>query len=212
MSRLRLLQADELDEHRRPLFDAMTAGPRGSSILDPTGALVGPFNAWLYSPAIGDAVQKLGAAIRFRSSLPKKLLELAILITAREWTAQFEWWAHARLAAKEGLEPEIIAAIKERRRPDFSAPEQATVYDFCRELLTERRISQSRYDQAVALLGETGLVDLVTLLGYYSLVSMTLNAFEVPAPDGEGSLTKYKSTCIPRSLVPCLTPGVERCR
>ncbi len=187
MSRLRLLRPDELDDKQRSLYDAMTGGPRGSRIAQADGTLSGPFNAWLYSPAIGDAVQQLGAAVRFRTSLPRDLLELAIIITAREWTAQYEWWAHARLAEQAGLEREVIDAIKERRRPDFTRREQAKVYDFCRELLDSRRVSRPRYDEAVALLGEAGVVELVSLMGYYGLVSMTLNTFEVSPPQGAGA-------------------------
>jgi 4-carboxymuconolactone decarboxylase len=181
---LPLLRRDQLDQSQAALFDALTSGPRGSRIVDAEGRLTGPYNAWLYSPGIGDAAQRLGAALRFRSTLPAPLLELAILITAREWTAQFEWWAHARLAGQAGLDPAIIEAIKERRRPAFPALEQETVYEFCRELLATRRVSQPVYARAVALLGAAGVLELVTLLGYYALISMTLNVFEVPLPPG----------------------------
>jgi len=184
MTRLPLLRRDQLNQSQAALFDALTGGPRGGRIVDAEGRLMGPYNAWLYSPGIGDAAQQLGAALRFRSSLPAPLLELAILITAREWTAQFEWWAHARLAEQAGLDPAIIEAIKERLRPVFLAPGQETVYEFCHELLATRRVSQTLYARAVALLGEAGVLELVTLLGYYALISMTLNVFEVPLPAG----------------------------
>ena len=184
MNRLPLLRRDQLDESQAALFDALTRGPRGNRIVDAEGSLTGPYNAWLYSPGIGDAVQQLGAALRFRSSLPAPLRELAILITAREWTAQFEWWAHAQLAAQAGLDPAIVEAIKERRRPVFRAPVQETVYEFCHELLATRRVSEAIYARVVALLGASGVLELVTLLGYYALISMTLNVFEVPLPAG----------------------------
>jgi 4-carboxymuconolactone decarboxylase len=103
---------------------------------------------------------------------------------AREWTAQFEWWAHARLAGQAGLDPAIIEAVKERRRPVFVVPGQETVYEFCRELLATRRVSEPVYARAVALLSEAGVVELVTLMGYYGLISMTLNVFEVALPAG----------------------------
>jgi 4-carboxymuconolactone decarboxylase len=185
MTRLPLLRRNDLDETQHALFDALTSGPRGVRIVNTDGSLLGPYNAWLYSPAIGDAAQQLGAALRFRSSLPPPLLELAIIITAREWTAQFEWWAHARLAARAGLAQEVIAAIKERRRPAFAVTEQAAIYDFCRELLDTHRVSDPVYAQAITLLGEAGVLELVSLMGYYGLISMTLNTFEVPLPEGE---------------------------
>ena len=190
MSRLPLLRRAQLEPAQLALFDAMTGGPRGDRIADGEGRLAGPYNAWLHSPTTGDAAQQLGAALRFGSSLPPPLRELAILITARDWTAQFEWWAHARLAAQAGLAHALIEAIQARRRPVFAGPEQETVYDFCRELLGTRRVSEPLYARAVALLGAAGVVDLVTLLGYYALVSMTLNVFEVPLPPGAAPLAE----------------------
>ena len=187
MSRLPLLRREQLDQPQAALFDALTGGLRGGRIIDAEGGLTGPYNVWLYSPAIGDATQQLGAALRFRSSLPAPLLELAILITAREWTAQFEWWAHAKLAEQAGLDAAIIEAIKARRRPAFSEPGQETVYEFCHELLDTRRVSRPVYARAGALLGEAGVVELVSLLGYYALISMTLNVFEVALPAGAGA-------------------------
>jgi 4-carboxymuconolactone decarboxylase len=188
MSRLAPLPKGSLSEEQRDTFEAMTNGPRGSAIVREDGSLTGPYNAWLYSPATGNAVQQLGAALRFHSALPPDLLELAIILTARDWTAQYEWWAHARLAAQAGLSTHIIDAVRERRRPHFADARQATIYDFCRELLDTRRVSQPTYNRAVELLGANGLVDLVSLLGYYALVAMTLNVFEVDLPAGATAL------------------------
>lgn len=184
MSRLPLLPLGSLDDDQRRTFEAMTSGPRGKSIVREDSSLTGPYNVWLYSPAIGNAVQQLGAALRFHSSLPPDLLELAIILTARDWTAQFEWWAHARLAAQAGLSASIVDAVRERRQPEFADPRHAAIYDFCRELLDARRVSQPTYERALVLLGANGLVDLVSLLGYYALVSMTLNVFDVDLPPG----------------------------
>lgn len=184
MSRLSPLTRAQLTPAQRTLYDGLTQGPRGPGIQAPDGSLVGPFNAMLHAPEVGDLVQQLGAVLRFRTSLPRPLIELAILVTAREWTAQFEWWAHARMAAEAGLDAAIIEAIRARREPSFANDDEALVYRLCRELLGDRRVSDGTYAAAVKLLGETGTVELVALQGYYGLVSMLLNTFEVPLPEG----------------------------
>ena len=147
MGRLEGLPADRLSTEQRGLFDAILSGRRGQSVaatgregaagglLDATGALVGPFNAWLLSPAIGDRIQRLGESIRFGSSLPQNVLEVAILVEAREWRAEFEWWAHVRLARRAGVGAEVIAAIQEEREPVFADPGEEIAWRFSRELL-----------------------------------------------------------------------------
>jgi len=117
-------------------------------------------------------------------ALEPRLSELAILCTARHWTAQFEWYAHEPMARDGGLAQTVIDAVRERRRPDFAHADEAAVYDFCGELYADGRVSQATYERAVAELGQRGVVDLVGILGYYALVSMTLNVFEMPLPDG----------------------------
>ena len=118
----------------------------------------------------------------FESTLPPQLRELGILIVAAKWKAQYEWWAHERIARQEGLDEQIIESVKAETAPDFSNPTEAVVYNFARELLDEHRVSEVLYAEAVDLLGETGVVELVILLGYYTLVSMTLNVFDVSVP------------------------------
>lgn len=190
MGRIPLLTPQELSTEQKQLYDAILGGPRsrggtGRGLTDARGALVGPFNAWLFAPQIGERVQQLGAGVRFSSSLADNLLEVAILVMAREWSAQFEWWAHAILARRAGIAPQTIAAIKQRRRPDFQDPDEALVHDFSRELLEHRRVGEATYRQAVERLGHQGVVELVTVLGYYALISMTLNVFEVRVPEGQ---------------------------
>jgi 4-carboxymuconolactone decarboxylase len=148
----------------------------------PTGDLVGPYNAWLRNPGLARRLVALGGDLRFRTSLSPRTTELVILITARRWTARFEWYAHERFARRAGIEPEIIEAIKLRKRPSFERPGDETVYDFCTELLETHEVSDARYDAALEHLGEPGVVELVTLLGFYGAVSMTLNTFRVPVP------------------------------
>jgi 4-carboxymuconolactone decarboxylase len=197
MARLEGLSIDRLSTEQRALYDAILAGRRGQAsatagregaaggLLDATGALVGPFNAWLLSPAIGDRIQRLGEAIRFGSSLPQNVLEVAILVEAREWRAEFEWWAHVRLARRAGVGAEVIAAIQDQREPVFSDTGEEIAWRFSRELLERCRVSAATYRAARERFGENGVMELVTLLGYYTLVSMTLNAFEVPLPEGQ---------------------------
>ncbi len=190
MSRLDYLTPDAMTEAQRALYDGINGGkrsqgPKGGRLTNAEGGLVGPFNAWLYSPGVGEAVHRLGEAVRFDISLAPNLLELAVLVIGREWSAQFEWWAHARYALRDGVAADVIDAIKERREPHFEDPQERLVYAFCRELVDTRRVSDETYRSCVELLGESGVVDLVALLGYYSVVSMTLNVFEVPLPAGQ---------------------------
>ncbi len=193
MSRIPYIQRERFTESQKTLFQNITGGKRGNgcraeTFLTPEGGLRGPFNAWLYSPTIGDAVQRLGEAIRFENSLPPRLRELAILTMATYWNAQHACWTHERIARREGLDDYLIETLKAGRRPDFDTPTDALIYDFAREVIDMHRVSDRLYTEAVALLGEAGVVDLVILLGYYTMVSMTLSVFEVPAPIGESSL------------------------
>lgn len=190
MSRLPTLQPAAFTEPQRALFEHITSGKRGQksavdSFLNPEGGLRGPFNAMLYSPNLGDPCQQLGAAVRFDSALPPKVREMAILTVATKWQAQYEWWAHEKIAREEGLDEAIIAGVKTGELPDSTAPELAATYRFARELLDQRKVSDRQYEETVALLGESSVVELVVLLGYYTLIAMTLNVFEVPLPAGQ---------------------------
>jgi 4-carboxymuconolactone decarboxylase len=175
-SRFPPLAVDAMTSEQRQVAEAIASGPRGG--------LRGPFQAWLRSPALADRLQKVGEYLRFSSAVPRRLNELAILMTARAWDAQFEWWAHHRLALEAGLDPAVAADIAEGRRPSAMQPDEAVVYDFCAELRATRRVSDATLAAALALLGEAGVVDLIAVSGYYDLVSMTLNVAEVPLPDG----------------------------
>ena len=190
MSRISYIPPENFTKAQQRLFKSITGGKRGEGrapedLLTAEGGMSGPFNAWLRSPVLGEAAQRLGETVRFESTLPPQLRELAILIVVAKWKAQYEWWVHERIARREGLDVRIIESIKAETSPDFSDPTEAVVYNFARELLAEGRVSDNLYDEAVELLGEVGIVELVILLGYYTLVSMTLNVFEVPVPAGE---------------------------
>lgn len=192
MTRLALLSPEKLNDAQRKIFDAITKGPRmkttGATIgvkLDAPAGLPGPFNAWMYSPVIGNLAQELGAALRFSNSLPNNLLEIAVLMVGKHWSAQFEFWAHARLARQAGVCEAAIEAIRTGAEPQFDKPGEMQIYLFAREFIETKRISDETYAATRELVGEQGLVDLVTLMGYYTLVSMTLNCFQVPLPAGQ---------------------------
>jgi len=170
------LSPGEMTPAQREVAEAIASGPRGG--------LRGPFQAWLRSPETAERLQKLGEHLRFSSSVPRRLNELAILITARAWDAQFEWFAHHRLALEAGLDPAVAADIAEGRWPASMQADEAVVYAFCTELRTTHQVSDATLAAAQALLGEGGVIDLIAVSGYYDLVSMTLNVAEVPLPDG----------------------------
>ena len=144
----------------------------------------GPFNVLLRSPELGDAAQRLGAQIRFHSSLPKKLNEFAILISGRYWSAEYEFYAHSRLALAAGLSRSIVDALAAGVRPPSMDAGERAVYEFATELWNKHRISDATFRAAQQQFGERGVVDLTSLLGYYSLVSMLLNVDNYQLPDG----------------------------
>jgi 4-carboxymuconolactone decarboxylase len=161
---------------QRAMMTAVREGARPS--------LDGPFNALLRSPEMGNLAQTLGEYLRFRASMPARLRELAILLTARHWVAQFEWHAHAPLARAAGLADTVIDDIHAGRRPAGMQPDEAIVYEFASELRDRRRVSDETFRAAVTLLGEPGVLDLVAIMGYYDLVAMVLNVDRYPLPDG----------------------------
>jgi 4-carboxymuconolactone decarboxylase len=165
--------------------EAMTPAQRKAAediVAGPRGGLRGPFQAWLRSPELAGRLQRVGEYLRFSSSVPRRLNELAILITARAWDAQYEWYAHHRLALEAGLDPAVAQDVAEGRRPRSMKPDEAIVYDFCTELRTTRRVSDAVLTRAIELLGDQGVIDLIGVSGYYDVVSMTLNVAEVPLP------------------------------
>ena len=177
MLRIPELSPDHLTPEQREVHDAIVAGPRGK--------VQGPLQVWLYSPKLAARAQELGAFCRYHTSLPKRLSELAILVTGAHWKAGFEWFAHAPEAIKAGLDAATVAAIRDRGRPKFTRADEAAVYDFSRELLETHRVSDATYERATAELGALGVVELVGILGYYGLISMTICAFRLPVPAGE---------------------------
>ena len=174
--RFKPLTSEQLTPDQKAMVDDLLSGMRTS--------LEGPFNMLLRSPEMGNLSQKLGEYLRFRSSVPKRLNEMAILMTARWWSSQYEWYLHETLALNAGLDAGVIDAIQAGHRPAQMQPDENVIYDFCTELRDRRRVSDGTFGAALGLLGERGVVDLVATMGYYDLVSMALNVDRYPLPDG----------------------------
>jgi len=177
MPRLPELDPAKFSPEQKKVHDAILAGPRGK--------VVGPLKVWLNNPGLAEHAQALGAYARFNSSLPPRLSELAICITGAFWKANYEWFAHAPLAIKAGIDPAAIEAIRTGATPKLTKSDEQAIYDFATELLKTRRVSNATFERAKKELGETSVIDLVGIIGYYGLVSVTLNAFEMPLPEGE---------------------------
>ena len=173
------LTPGQMTPAQRQVADAITAGPRKG--------LGGPFNAWLRSPELADRLQKVGEHLRYHSSVPPRLNEFAILLTARAWDADYEWYAHYPLALKAGLKASVAADVARGQRPAGMAADETAVYDFVTELRRYHRVSDPTYAAARTILGDQGVIDLIALSGYYDLVSMTLNTAQVATP-ADGAL------------------------
>lgn len=188
--RFPLLTQDQLTPEQTKLVATLLAGPRGAGAPVDAAAVNrlmanGPFNAWARSPDLGDRLQRVGEYIRYNTSIPLRLNEFAILITARHWTSQYEWYAHLPFALKAGLDPRIAADLAQNRRPAGMKDDEAAVYEFCTELHRDKQVSDASYARALALFGEKGVMDLIGVSGYYTAVSMTLNVARVRLPAGE---------------------------
>jgi 4-carboxymuconolactone decarboxylase len=173
----------EMSAPQKRMFDNLLSGERRGA--------AGPFNVLLRSPEMGDLAQQFGASMRFHSSIPSRLNEMAILVTARHWTSHYEWYAHKPAAQRAGLRQAVIDAIAAGRRPPAMAPDEQAVYDFVDQLLTTKQVSDAAFKAAKDRFGERGVVDLIGVTGYYQLVSMLLNVDRYPLPDG-----------VPRELQP----------
>ena len=177
--RLKLLSPGEMNADQKQTYEEAIAGKRG--------AAPAPMMAWLNSPEMARHATRLGEQLRFNTIFPPKLSEIAILVTARHWTAHYEWWAHKRLALKGGMDPKIIDDIRDRRTPAFDDPKGQMIYDVAKSLHEGHGLSNTLYAEAVKVLSERGLIEVIGLCGYYTLVSMTLNTFELELPAGEVS-------------------------
>jgi len=165
---------DKMSPQQRAVADAIMSGPRGR--------MSGPFNAWLRSPELADRLQKVGEYVRFKTSLDKRLNEMAIIMTAQYWGSTYEWFAHAPLAIKAGLDPDIVASIGAGKKPDKMKDDEAIVWEFATQLRRDHHVDDDIYAKAVDKLGENGVMDLIAVSGYYDVVSMTLNVAHVAPP------------------------------
>lgn len=172
--RFPMLSPDEMSPAQRAVAEVIMAGPRKG--------LPGPFNAWLRSPELTERLQRVGDYLRFNSALPDRIKEIAILVAGQAWDAEFELYAHRKLALKAGLAPGVVDALVEGARPTGLAADEAAVYDFVTELRRTHKVGDATYRAAHQILGDLGVIDLIALSGYYDLVSMTLNVAQVRAP------------------------------
>lgn len=181
MPRLEPLAPEQLDPAQRALYEAIVGGPRaGGGLTDERGALRGPFDPLLRSPAVGDAVQQLGAVLRYGGDLPDHLRELAILCAASEWRCGFELAVHGRIAESVGVDAAAVTALRAGEAavlPDGS-PERA-IHDAARELFATKRLSDATYGALVGAIGESQTVEVLVVFGYYSLLAMVLEGLEI---------------------------------
>jgi 4-carboxymuconolactone decarboxylase len=186
--RFALTPLAEMTPEQRAVADAIMKGPRaavGSPAAAPGAtSLSSPFNVWNRRPELADRLQKIGEYVRFKSSLPPRLNEFAILITARQWSAQYEWFAHHRLAMAGGLNPAVAEDLAQGRVPANMKPDEEIVYDFSMEMHKQHGVSDATFKRAVEILGEQGVADLIAVNGYYVLVAMTVNVDRTPIPNG----------------------------
>ena len=179
MGRLPEIDTTKLTAEQRAIYDRM---------IRERGHMRGPFAVWLRNAELCENTLKLQEMFASRVKLDRRLLELMILVAARSATAQYAWFIHEPYALKFGIAPEIVEAIRERRTPDFSREDERLVYDITTELNNTRTLSEVSYQRGMAMFGEQVMVELVSAIGFYAMVAMTLNAFAVPVPEGKEGL------------------------
>lgn len=179
MARISFPSPDTMNAEQRLVYDDIVSGPRAR--------LVGPLRAALHNPELADRWQKMGALLRFGTSIEPRHSELAILVTARRWNSQLEWYIHATAAQTAGLPQSVIDAMLVAAPPVFEDASDAAVYEYTRQLLQHGMVDEPAYQRVLGIFGEAGTVELTAIVGYYSMVAMTLNAHHIPLPD-EGAV------------------------
>jgi len=174
-ARIPLLSAEEMTPEQRHVYDAVVSGPRGR--------MIGPLLAAIHSPELAGLWSRFGEYLRFKTGLPARHSELAIIVAGRRWTSQVEWWIHARIGAEAGLPQAAIDAIRDLRPPLFDDPADLEVYEFARTLQMHGQVSDDTYAAVKRRWGTRGVVELTAVIGYYAMVAMTLNAHRIPVPD-----------------------------
>jgi 4-carboxymuconolactone decarboxylase len=178
--RVPILAENQLTTVQRALLDSIRSGPRGGSIT-----IRGPFAVFLHAPEFGELAQQLGGFCRYQTAVPPRLSEFAILVTAKLWRAQYEWFAHVPQAERAGVTKETISDLHKGRVPKSLPEDERAIYDFIQELYKTRRVSDKNFKRVVAVLGEPATVEFVGILGYYVLISMILNVFRMSPPEGQ---------------------------
>ena len=181
MSRLGPIRLEELTPDQKRLYDEI--------MRTRANGLSGPFGVWLRNPSVAEPAEQLQNAFRLHSKLDKRVAELLVLLVARDWTAQYAWYLHEILALKAGLNADTVAAIRERRRPGALKDDEKVIYDVVTELQTTKTVSAATYDRALQVLGPEILIEVVSAVGFYAMVCMTLNVFDVPTPPNAKRLT-----------------------
>jgi 4-carboxymuconolactone decarboxylase len=175
---LKPLTESDMTEAQLKAARELASGPRGK--INPYG----PNFALLRSPELMERTQKVGEYLRYKSSIPAPLNEFAILVTARQWNAQIEWIAHSELALKAGVSAAVLADLAQGRRPAGMKDDEAIVYDFCKQIHDNKEVSDATYKRVVDRFGERGVMDLIGLTGYYTMLAMVLNVTQVALPEG----------------------------
>ena len=178
--RLPAIPAERLTPAQQALIESIRSGPRGQATQ-----IRGPFAVFLHSPDFGQLAQQLGGYCRLKTRVPPRLSEFAILVTAKLWRAQYEWYAHVPHAERAGVTPQTIKALRAGRIPKPLPKDERAVYDFIKELYRRKRVADRTYARLQAILGDDGMVELVGILGYYVLIAMMLNVFRMGPPEGE---------------------------
>lgn len=175
--RISPIDRDRLSPEQQDIYDRIASGPRGQ--------VRGPYHAYLLHAGVCEGVERMGHYLRFAAKLPGNIRELAILTVGRHWRAEFEWFAHAPIALREGVSEDVVEAIAAGTPPPFTDPDEAAVHAFVRSLLETGRVSDETYEDMRTRLGEDGIVELMGIVGHYTGVAMTLNTFEIVPPEGE---------------------------
>jgi 4-carboxymuconolactone decarboxylase len=178
--RVEVLAEDRLTAEQRALLESIRSGPRGGGIT-----IRGPFAVFLHAPSFGELAQQLGGHCRYKTGVPPRLSEFAVLATAKLWRAQYEWFAHVPQAERAGVKPETIRDLHRGRVPKSAPKDERAIYDFVEELYRTRRVSDRNFNRVKDILGEAATIEFVGILGYYVLISMILNVFRMPVPEGE---------------------------
>jgi 4-carboxymuconolactone decarboxylase len=187
MSRLPSLHENDLGEDALAIWNRLTR-MQSLDVFTQDGGLSGPFNAFLYAPEIGGRLAELGTTLLTRTSVPRRTLELMVITVGAHWKAEFEWYAHARMARENGVPDSVIAAIGTGDVPSFESDDDTVMYRVARQLVESGRLDDATYRAAERIVGTRGLVEVISLCGFYTLISFLLNGFDVPVPPGERTM------------------------